>query len=220
MKRLLGAVAILAAVSLPAVTRAQVALDLKVGYALPTGNVAAATTVSTDPHGPLSNRVSGAVPIEVAGRYRFTPSFSAGIYFQYDPAFVATYSCLATFTCTASDVRVGAEAVYAFLPDSTFNPWISLGSGWEWLNQSVDIPATLTSPAATHKLGLNGWEWFNVQIGADWNVSKMFAFGPYVGFFGGQYSSATVDGKSTTIASSAREFHGWWQFGLKGTVNL
>ena len=220
MKRLIVTLAFLSSFVLAPSARAQVAIDLKVGYALPMGNIATATTVTTDRHGPLSNVVSGAVPLEVAGRYRFTPKFSAGVYFQYGPAFVAAYSCLASFSCSASNVRVGAEAVYGFLPDSTFNPWVSVGSGWEWLNQTVDIPAAGTVPASTQKLGLNGWEWINVQVGADWNLSKMFAAGPYVGFFGGQYSSATDNPGSHTIASANRQFHGWLQLGLKGTVSL
>jgi hypothetical protein len=220
MKSFLHAVALLSAIVLAPTARAQVAIDVKAGYAWPTGNIATATTVSSDRHGALSKVVSGAIPLEIAARYRFTPRFSAGIYFQYGPAFVAAYSCLASFSCSASNVRVGAEAVYAFLPDSTFNPWVSLGSGWEWLNQTVDIPSTPAAPASTQNLGLNGWEWFNLQVGADWNLSKMFAAGPYVGFFGGQYSSATDNGGSRTIASANRQFHGWVQVGLKGTVNL
>jgi hypothetical protein len=193
---------------------AQIALDLKVGYSLPTGNVAAASLNPTDPQGKLSNVISGAVPIEVAGRYRFTPNLSAGVYFQYAPAFVSSYVCLASFSCTGSNVRVGAEVVYGFLPDSFTNPWVSLGSGWEWLNQSV------SAQGQTVKKAFSGWEWFNVQAGADFNLSKMFAVGPYVGFFGGQYTSGSIDGTSTTIPSANRTFHGWWQFGAKGTVNL
>jgi len=214
MKRLISALAFLAAVVLAPAARAEVAIDLKVGYAWPTGNVATATTVTTDPHGPLANVVSSAIPLEIAARYRFTPRFSAGIYFQYAPAFVSAFSCLSSFSCSASDVRLGAQAVYGFLPDSTFNPWVSVGSGWAWLNRTV------TTPTQTSKLGLNGWEWFNVQAGADLNLSKMFATGLYVAYFGGQYSSATADGRSTPIASANRQFHGWVQFGLKGTVNL
>jgi len=220
MKRFLIALAFLSSFLLAPSARGEVAIDVKVGYALPTGNIASATTVTTDRHGPLANVVSGAIPLEVAARYRFSPKFSAGIYFQYGPAFVAAYSCLASFSCSASNVRVGAEAVYGFLPDATFNPWVSVGSGWEWLNQTVDIPATVAGPGSTQKLGLNGWEWFNVQVGADWNLSRMFAAGPYVGFFGGQYSSATDNTGSNTIAAANRQFHGWVQLGLKGTVSL
>jgi hypothetical protein len=214
MKRFLKALAVLSAVLLAPSARAQVAIDVKAGYALPIGNVASASTVSSYWKGALSNFVSGAIPLEIAGRYRFTPKFSAGIYFQYAPAFTAAFICQPAFSCSTSNVRVGAEAVYGFLPDSTFNPWVSVGSGWEWLNQ------TIVENGRTHANGLNGWEWFNVQVGADWNLSKMFAAGPYVGFFGGQYSSATVDGSNYTIASANRHFHGWAQLGLKGTVNL
>jgi len=214
MKRFLKALAFLSAVLLAPTARAQVAIDVKAGYALPTGNVASASTESSYWKGALSNFVSGAIPLEIAGRYRFTPKFSAGIYFQYAPAFTAAFICQPAFSCSTSNVRVGAEAVYGFLPDSTFNPWVSVGSGWEWLNQ------TIVENGRTHANGLNGWEWFNVQVGADWNLSKMFAAGPYVGFFGGQYSSATVDGSNYTIASANRQFHGWAQLGLKGTVNL
>jgi len=220
MKRLIITLAFLSSFVLTPSARAEVAIDLKVGYARPTGNIASESTASSYWKGALSKFVSGAIPLEVAGRYRFTPKFSAGIYFQYAPAFTAASICRPEFSCSASNVRVGAEAVYGFLPDSTFNPWVSVGSGWEWLNQTVDIPSTATVAGSTQKLGLNGWEWFNVQVGADWNLSKMFAAGPYVGFFGGQYSSATDNAGSHTIASANRQFHGWLQFGLKGTVSL
>jgi hypothetical protein len=214
MKSLLRAAVVASVLLVAPEARAQIALDLKVGYALPTGNVAAASLVTTDPQGKLSNVVSGAVPIEIAGRYRFTPNLSAGIYFQYAPAFVSSYVCLAAFSCSGSNVRVGAEAVYGFFPDAFVNPWVSVGSGWEWLNQSV------SSQNQTVKKSYSGWEWFNVQVGADFSLSRMFAVGPYLGFFGGQYASGSIDGTSTTIPSANRMFHGWWQFGAKGTINI
>ena len=110
--------------------------------------------------------------------------------------------------------------VHAFLPDSTFNPRGEPGLGMGVAEPTVDIPSTPAAPASTQNLGLNVWEGFNVQVGADWNLATMFAAGPYVGFFGGQYTSATDSGGSRTIASANRQFHGRLQLGLKGTVNL
>ncbi len=63
-----------------------------------------------------------------------------------------------------------------------------------------------------------------MQAGVDFNLSKTFAVGPYVGYFGGTYSSlsATQNGAETSssIPSEYRSFHGWVQVGAKGTVNL
>jgi hypothetical protein len=45
-----------------------------------------------------------------------------------------------------------------------------------------------------------------------------------VGFFGGSYSGLSVNSpmqtESGSIDSTFRSFHGWWQFGVKGTLNL
>ncbi|MEI6224024.1 MAG: hypothetical protein WCS72_04685 [Deltaproteobacteria bacterium] len=220
MRKIGSAVVVAAALVFAAPAGAQVALDLKVGYAIPTGDLMAFG--GSDYYGPMKYTWSGAVPIEVAGRYRFSPSFSAGVYYQYAPAFIATRFCASGMTCSGYDMRVGVEAVYAFLPERAWNPWVSVGTGWEWTHFSV------ATADASSQVTYSGWEYFNVQAGLDWNLSKTFAFGPYVGFFGGSYS--TLTGNSTgpgaggavsgSIPSGYRAFHGWLQFGLKGTVTL
>jgi hypothetical protein len=218
MKRILSATILALAVAFasPAQAEAQVALDLKVGYAIPTGDVVSVQAGGFT--GAMSHFWSGAVPIEVAGRYRFTSHFSAGVYFQYDPAFVASFVCPSTAGCSGYDMRVGAEAVYAFRPDAGFNPWVSVGTGWEW--SRFQLTESGVSASAT----FNGWEYFNVQVGGDFALSKAFAVGPYVGFFGGSYSGLSVNSpmqtESGSIDSTFRSFHGWWQFGVKGTLNL
>ncbi len=223
MKKILSALVIAGAVAAAPSAQAQIALDLKVGYGIPSGQVFALAPGALF-GGDMSNLISGEVPIEVAGRYRFTPNLSAGVYFQYAPAFVASYTCTAGLSCSAYNMRVGAEVMYGFMPENTINPWVSVGTGWEWLSATVKAPI----PGGTQSITgtVNGWEWFNVQVGADWNITKMFSVGPYVGFFGGEYTSLSISGLgagldgSTTIPSSSRTFHGWWQFGVKGTVNL
>jgi hypothetical protein len=216
MKKIGTVVAVVAALGMAFPAEAQVSLDLKLGYALPTGNVI--EYGGSDFAGPMKNTWSGAIPIEVAGRYRFSPAFSAGVYFQYDPALIASRLCATGMTCSGYDMRVGVEAVYGFLPDEFLNPWVSLGTGWEW--SSFSIATANDSAAFTY----SGWEYFNVQAGLDFNLSRTFAVGPYLGYFGGSYTSlsATQSGvsASASVPSEFRSFHGWIQFGAKGTVNL
>jgi hypothetical protein len=217
MKTIGTVVGVVAALVLAFPAEAQVSLDLKVGYAIPTGNAAASGGVDVY-HGAMNHMWSGAVPVEVAGRYRFSPNLSAGVYFQYDPALVATWSCTSGLPCSGYDMRVGVEVAYAFLPDRFLNPWVSVGTGWEWTHLYV------TDNVLTNTITFSGWEYFNVQAGLDFNLSRMFAIGPYVGYFGGSYTSVSGDlsgsGVNGSIPSEFRSFHGWIQFGAKGTVNL
>jgi hypothetical protein len=209
MKKVLSAVVVAAALAFAGTAQAQFALDLKMAYAIPTGN--AQTGLA------LSDSISGAIPFEVAGRYRFTPNLSAGVYFQWGPAFVKSSACLAGASCSASDMRLGLEVMYGFNPTG-MNPWVSLGTGWEWAFSSI------SAGGASINASTSGWEYFNVQAGIDFPLSKLFALGPYVGYFGGSFTnqSITVDGQtaSSTIDSANRAFHGWFQIGAKGTFNF
>ena len=216
MKRTVGAVAVLAAVALAPPATAQVGLDVKAGYSLPMGNV-----WGTSPWNPaiaMTDVWTGAVPLELAARYRFNPNVSAGVYFQYGPALLKSPGPDGIGGTWGADVRVGLELVYAFLPDRTANPWFSIGTGWEWTSYSGNKGGVAAA------VSTNGWEYLNVQAGLDVNVSNAFAIGPYVGILGGTYSSIGASGASTgfggAIEPYARAFHAWLQLGLKATVNL
>jgi hypothetical protein len=95
---------------------------------------------------------------------------------------------------------------------------VSLGTGWEWTQFKASAGAESISTT------FSGWEYFNVQAGVDFSLSPMFALGPYLGYFGGTYTNVSVSGtvlsQSESIPSANRAFHGWFQFGVKGTVNL
>jgi hypothetical protein len=209
-----AAVAVSLAVAFPAM--AQVSLDLKVGYAVPTGSVQVASPVN--PGETLASKWSGAIPMELALRYRFGQNVSAGAYFQWGPAFVASTSCPPGGSCSGYDMRFGLELVYGFTPGDRFNPWLSIGTGWEFSQLA-------TSGGGTSSTQLwSGWEYLNLQIGLDYKVASAFAVGPYAGIIGGTYSNlkATFGDQpfNRAVDPSARSFHGWWQFGLKGTLNL
>jgi hypothetical protein len=218
MRKIGSAVAVLAALFLAAPAAAQVSIDLKAGYAIPNGDILKPFTPGLENYAAMKNLWAGEIPIEVAARWRFSPGFSAGVYFQFDPAIIAARVCASGFPCSGSDVRVGVEAAYSFLPTSFLNPWVSIGTGWQWTN------AKITTPTDAADVTFSGWEYFNVQAGLDFNISRTFGVGPWLGYYGGSYStvSGTWSGalQGPTIASDARTFHGWFQFGAKGTVNL
>ena len=209
-KRLIASLVMAAGLAFSAEAQAQVALDLKLGYALPTGSMVL--------DGSMSDIYSGAFVLGVDGRYRFTPNLSAGVYFQWNPAFVKSSFCDGA-SCSGYDMRVGAEVAWAFMPGGGANPWLSLGTGWQWTQVQASgggLSASLT---------VNGWEYFNVQGGVDFPVASAFAIGPYLGYSGGTYTSGTgslsgIGGSTESIPSSLRTFHGWFQFGLKGSLNL
>ncbi len=193
------------------------ALDFKAGYAIPVGNAENAS-VATGGAVPMSGAWSGAIPVELAARYLVTPNISLGVYFQYAPAFVASATCTSGASCTGYDMRTGLELVYGFLPDGPLRPWFSFGTGWEWTHYSVDT--------ATQSSGVtwSGWEVVNVQTGLDFALGRAFALGPYVGYVGGIYSNIFAGGAAKgyggAVDLSSRSFHGWFQVGLKGSLNL
>ena len=80
MKMTVRAVAAALGLALAPSATAQVALDLKLGYAVPMGNIQVKSPVN--PTQALSSMLSGQIPVEVAARYRFTPNISLGVYFQ------------------------------------------------------------------------------------------------------------------------------------------
>jgi len=209
MKKVLSAVVVAAALAFAGTAQAQFALDLKTGYSFPTGNTVSGSAVS--------DGFSGALPLEAAARFHFSPNLSAGLYFGWNPAFVKSGVCDAGTSCSGYDMRLGLLVMYGFNP-SGMNPWISLGTGWEWLNASQSAGGN--SASAT----LNGWEYFNLQAGVDFPLSKLFAIGPYLGYSGGSFSSRSLTLNGTTdsgsIDSSIRAFHGWFTIGAKGTFNF
>ncbi len=214
MTKLLRGLVVAAALAFAGTAQAQFALDLKAGYAFPTGSVGTGQA--------MSDTWSGAIPLGVDARWRFTPNLSAGVYFQWNPAFAASAFCNNTdvpggATCSGSDMRLGLEVMYGFNP-AGMNPWVSLGTGWQWTNISAK------AGGETAGVTFSGWEYFNVQAGVDFPLSKLFALGPYLGYFGGTYTNASGTGSnpmgSQTIESSFRTFHGWFQIGAKGTFNF
>jgi len=212
MRNLGGAVLVAVALSAASTAAAQVSFDVKAAYALPMRDGWASSP--WNPALPMTSSWSGAIPFELAARYHVTPNASVGAYFQWGPAFAVNPGFGGLATSWGFDMRTGLQLMYEILPASTLNPWFSLGTGWEWTNYS----------GSGYSVTMNGWEWFNFQVGLDLKPADAFGLGPYVGFFAGDYANMVATGSAQggggAIPSYARSFHGWLQFGVKGTLNL
>jgi hypothetical protein len=189
-----------------------VALDVTAAYAVPLGNVWGASSWSQ----PVAMSVAwtGAIPLEVAARYRFTPALSAGVYFQWGPAFAKSPGIDGFPSTSGSEMRLGVELVYELGPTGALHPWFLVGTGWEWTRSASDT-ASMTA---------SGWEFLNLQVGLDLGLSKTFDLGPYVGFLGGNYtnvaSAGTWQGWGFAVPPGERAFHGWFLLGIRGTATF
>jgi hypothetical protein len=214
MKKIFRVVAVAASLTLAhSAAAADWAFDVKAAFALPLGNVWSTEPWTRDPVPfAMSTAWSGAVPLQFDARYHVSPSISLGAYFGWGPAFVKDSNYFAGPFNSGYDMRVGIELMYEFQPSEALNPWFLIGTGWEWTNFS----------GPGQSITFNGWEYLVLQTGLDFKMAPAFGIGPYVGFLAGTYSNMNTGGQpgGGQIPTDTRAFHGWFQVGLKGTLNL
>lgn len=177
---------------------------LRSGYALAFGKLAA----NTDP---ISDDVSGMIPIWVDAGYRITPHFYVGAYFQYGFILLAD-GCDG---CSAKDIRLGANVHYHVLPHASVDPWLGAGLGYEWLSASQTTGSGLT--ARTLDATFHGFELLNLQAGVDFRISDKGTVGPFVAFTFDQASTQTVSSgnQSSSTSDFDKAFHHWLYLGVR-----
>lgn len=180
-------------------------IGFRVGYAIPLGDASGGT-----PSTPLSDLVSGMVPLQLDVGYRINGRWMAGAYAQYGFAFAKDRACGGdpSVSCSAHDIRVGAEGQYHLMPVSVIDPWVGLGIGYEWL--TVTASAGGISASATTR----GMEFFNVSAGADYKLDPKLGVGPFIGLSVGQYSS------SGGFDIPDKSLHMWLSFGMRGVFDI
>jgi outer membrane protein W len=188
-------------------------LGLRLGYAVPFGDIDAT------PGNGLANGVSGGVPFILEAGYRFNSAVTVGLLFQY--AFVginnnATTGCVPANNCSGSVIRLGPEVMYHFVMPTMFVPWVGAGFGYEWFSlDSTDNNGPRTD-------GFSGFEFLNLQVGADYRAAPRFVIGPFASFSIARYSTNTADvpGASTSVDIADPAVHEWLQIGVRGGFNL
>ncbi len=227
MKRLFVLLCLVVVVALPHGARAQQGVDpflkaapagppesglslaLSIGYAVPMGSI--------DGSAKVSDFFSGGLPLQVDIGWRFTPNLYLGAFFEYSFAFLnstVSSGCSATpgVSCSGSNIQFGVDFVYTFMPYAKFAPYVGLGVGWEFASLSA------SASNVSQSLTLSGFQFARIIVGGDFRVGSAFRVGPFVNFSLGQYGSVSSTGLNLTLGD--KTLHEWFQFGVKGTVDL
>ncbi|MEZ4225867.1 MAG: hypothetical protein R3B13_33275 [Polyangiaceae bacterium] len=186
----------------------KIKIGLRLGYGLPLGDAIKDSK--------MSDGVSGMIPIWLDLGYMVTPNIMVGLYAQYGIVMLASDrkdACdAAKVDCSAADIRFGLQGQYHLSPGESLDPWFGLGIGYEMLNSKAGDAST----------GLAGFEFANIQAGANFKVADAIGVGPFVSFSLGQYSSASADPEPPGFDSSIKDkaMHQWLVLGVAGTFSL
>jgi hypothetical protein len=191
---------------------AQLNVGARISAALPMGSVLSdPTTGSLN----IDDMVTLSIPLQLEVGVTLAGQWSIGAYLQYGWSFLQIGHCKVGETCQLTGLRVGIQALF-LLHDQGDTPWIGLGTGWEWMftrYSSANFVATAD---------VAGWEFANLQVGYDVEVSPGWRVGPWISGSIGEFSQATVgDGGPTSSGSIPNKaLHGWLQLGVKGSFGL
>jgi hypothetical protein len=188
---------------------------LRTGVAFPFGKVVSGG-------GKVSDFVGSAIPIQVDAGWRFNRNIYAGGFFQYafgslgDPT--SRVCASGGLSCSATQLRFGVDLVWTILPRATIIPWLGIGAGYEITKVNGSLQA-----ASADVFTAKGLEFAHLSAGADFRPVSWLRVGPFATVTVGQYSSLEgidANGNVSTIAIANKGTHGWFQLGLKGTVDL
>jgi len=209
-------------------------IGVRLGYALPMGTDTGAGT-TPDPSGltttyvdiPLSDEVSGKLPILVEVGYEVSPKIALGVFVQYGHQFVKSggqFGCPTGSACSSHDIEIGIQAQYHFSLGQAVDPWLGLGVGYEFVSYSYS--GSTTDPVTNMTTPFNsdgtekGPQYLRLQGGVDWSVGDSFSIGPVVSLSVGKYTGYTSSYTDQPNMSGDIPFpatHEWLTIGAKGT---
>jgi opacity protein-like surface antigen len=171
----------------------------------------------------LGDYVSGQWPFWLDVGYRFNRQFYLGGFFQYGFGVVnddARTECRnANVDCSASDTRLGIMGRLNFPSIWKLTPWGGLGVGYEWGSYSFHQSVLGNTNTDSN---WSGWEFANLQAGADYRVTPQFAVAPFVSLSIGQFqstSTTTALGNGTTTTTdqdlTKKSLHEWIMIGAR-----
>jgi hypothetical protein len=176
----------------------------------------------------LSDAIKAALPLWFDLGYRVSPHVMVGGYAVYAFGWLGDSIGRACggpdAECSTHDVRLGAQLQYRFAPSSSVDPWLGVGTGYEWLKFSLtafsmndpNSPRTVDFKWSTTS---SGFQFLNLQGGVDLAPGResIGAFGPFVDFSIGQFSHLSCSGPLFCNEGDTKT-HEWLTIGIRGTL--
>ena len=183
-------------------------LGARLAYGLPMGEV--------QEKADLSDFASSQIPLWFDIGYRINENLFAGAYLSYGLVQLADDACPDGADCSASDIRLGVQGHYHLSPGESIDPWFGLGIGYEMANSKVEAGGIESTG------NYSGFEFLNLQGGADFQVSEGVGIGPFLALSIGQYSSyeSEVAGNKTDGDIENKGMHEWLMLGVRGSFSL
>jgi len=211
MRKLVLAAVAVVALAVPAASRAQFQLGARVGYAWASGDAFQGTS--------LADAISTQVPIQVDVGFKVMPGLTLGAYGSYgfgQKGSLIKSLCTGASSCSdPTDIRFGVQALFA-LPLPILAPWVGIGTGYEQTHFKASGVPLLGGQGLSATF--SGWEYFNLQAGADVLSIPTFGLGPYVQYSLGQYSS--LSGVRDLIGTPGKTNHSWFTIGVRGNFSI
>jgi hypothetical protein len=188
-----------------------ISVGLRAGFAFPIGLLAKGDD--------LSANVTGMVPIWLDAGYRLSRAFYVGAYAGWGFGSVSGQVCPAPLSCSANDLRLGVDAhlhLAALIGlAAPVDPWVGVGTGYESTTLHLETQGTKASETD------RGFEFGNVQLGADYTGFGAVRVGGFFTLTLAQYSSRSLeDASGTKDYTPERAFHLWLMLGVRGQYDL
>ena len=175
----------------------------------------------------MRDQFSFVLPVQVEAGYHFAMGLYIGGHFAIAPAsipskpsnsfsFFSRSSCAGDERCSGSDTRIGIDARVHFLQEEPLHPWAGIGLGYEIANTSI------SSPTSSWTQTVKGFEFLQLQVGADYAIAPSIAIGAFVQFGIGTYSSVSggTAGFHYSNNTSEPSVHEWLTAGVRGEYTL
>ncbi|OFX20132.1 MAG: hypothetical protein A2V77_11360 [Anaeromyxobacter sp. RBG_16_69_14] len=178
-------------------------LALRTGYGASMGTFAGTMD--------MSDAIPGQLPLLLEAGYRINENILAGAYLEYGVATGTTKLLQGGSDASGHTLRFGVEGIYHFMPELGFSPWAGAGFGYEGGSVSA------SNGFVENEVSFSGFEYLNLQVGADFHLARSFDLGPYLALSVASYSSISEDNVDRSFSSGTHE---WLRIGVKGTFNL